>query len=93
MAAGLPVIASPVGANREIVRPNETGFLPENPTEWSQAIAELAGDATKRQALGAAGRRRVEEHFSIEIAADLWASLLRGDTLPIHNSLPSVAKE
>ena len=92
MAAGLPVIASPVGANREIVLPNETGFLPETPTEWCETIAALAGDAAKRQALGAAGRRRVQDHFSIETAAALWASLLRGDT-PMRNSLPSVAKD
>jgi glycosyltransferase involved in cell wall biosynthesis len=93
MAAGLPVIASPVGANREIVRPNETGFLPENPTEWSETIAALAGDAPTRQALGAAGRRRVEEYFSIETAAAVWASLLRGDMFPTGNSSPSVAKD
>jgi glycosyltransferase involved in cell wall biosynthesis len=85
MATGLPVIASPVGANCEIVVRNETGFLPANATEWSEAIAALAADAPKRQSLGAAGRRRVEEHFSTEIAADLWASLLRGDTCPIRN--------
>ncbi|MGD0770921.1 MAG: glycosyltransferase family 4 protein [Tepidisphaeraceae bacterium] len=77
MAAGLPVIASPVGANREIVRPNQTGFLPKNPTEWTETIAALAADPPKRQALGLAGRRRVEEHFSIEIAAALWASLFQ----------------
>jgi glycosyltransferase involved in cell wall biosynthesis len=73
----LPVIASPVGANREIVRPNQTGFLPKNPTEWTETIAALAADPPKRQALGLAGRRRVEEHFSIEIAAALWASLFQ----------------
>jgi glycosyltransferase involved in cell wall biosynthesis len=76
MAAGLPVIASPVGANREIVLPGETGYLPENPTEWSDAIAALAGNLIKRQSMGAAGRRRVVEHFSIDRAADFWAELL-----------------
>lgn len=76
MAAGLPVIASPVGANREIVLPGETGYLPENPTEWSDTIAVLAENPAKRQSQGAAGRRRVEEHFSIDRAADLWAELL-----------------
>jgi glycosyltransferase involved in cell wall biosynthesis len=80
MAAALPVIASPVGANREIVRPNETGFLPKNPIQWSEAIAALAADPAKRQAMGLAGRRRVEEHFSIEIAADAWALLLQDRT-------------
>jgi len=76
MAAGLPVIASPVGANREIILPGETGYLPENPAEWSNAIAALAGDAGKRQSLGTAGRCRIEEHFSIDRAADVWAELL-----------------
>ena len=76
MAAGLPVIASPVGANREIVLPGETGYLPENPTEWSDAIAALAENSAKRQSQGAAGRSRVEEHFSIDRAADVWAELL-----------------
>jgi len=76
MAAGLPTIASPVGANREIVLPGETGYLPETPTEWSDAIAALAGNVAKRQSLGNTGRRRVEEHFSIDRAADVWADLL-----------------
>jgi glycosyltransferase involved in cell wall biosynthesis len=76
MAAGLPVIASPVGANREIVLPGETGYLPENPTEWSDAIAALAENPAKRQTMGAIGRRSVEEHFSIDRAADVWAELL-----------------
>jgi glycosyltransferase involved in cell wall biosynthesis len=78
MAAGLPVIASPVGANREIVIPGESGYLPENPTEWSDAIAALAENPAKRQSMGAAGRRRIEEHFSIDRAADLWVDLLQG---------------
>jgi glycosyltransferase involved in cell wall biosynthesis len=76
MAAGLPVIASPVGANSEIVSPGETGFLPEDPAEWSDAVATLAGDPSKRQAMGAAGRKRVEEHFSITRAVDAWARIL-----------------
>jgi len=76
MAAGLPAIASPVGANREIVAENETGFLPKNVIEWAEAIASLAGDCSKRQLFGAAGRKRVEQYFTLERAADFWATLL-----------------
>ena len=44
MAAGLPVIASPVGANAEIVLGEKTGFLPGDFSDWPEAIAALAGD-------------------------------------------------
>ncbi len=42
MAAGLPVVASPVGENRLVVKPGETGFLPETPEEWCGALLRLA---------------------------------------------------
>jgi glycosyltransferase involved in cell wall biosynthesis len=77
MAAGLPVIASPVGANSEIIVPGETGYLPKNSTEWSDAIAELAGDLARRQSLGLSGRRRVEGRYSIDRAADFWRDMVR----------------
>jgi len=76
MAAGLPAIASPVGANREIVLPGETGYLPETRDEWIDAIAALAENPVKRQEMGAAARRRVEEHYSIQRAADFWTEQL-----------------
>ncbi len=76
MAAGLPVIASPIGANAEIVRNGETGYLPATLNEWPALIAKLAGDVTLRAKMGEAGRRRVESHYSIEHAADVWAKLL-----------------
>ncbi len=76
MAAGLPVIASPVGANGQIVLPGQTGFLPEEPAEWADAVAILAADTAKRQAMGAAARARVEECFSIARAVDFWTTML-----------------
>ncbi|MGB7159195.1 MAG: glycosyltransferase family 4 protein [Tepidisphaeraceae bacterium] len=76
MAAGLPVIASPVGANAEIVRDDETGYLPATHENWHMIIAKLAADVSLRARLGAAGRRRVESDYSVEHAADVWAELL-----------------
>jgi glycosyltransferase involved in cell wall biosynthesis len=76
MAAGLPVIASPIGANAEIMRDGETGFLPQSPDDWPALIAKLAGDASLRARMGEAGRRRVESNYSIDFAADAWATLL-----------------
>jgi glycosyltransferase involved in cell wall biosynthesis len=76
MAAGLPVIASPVGANGQIVVPGETGLLPKETADWAGAIASIAADTARRQAMGTAARKRVEELFSITRAADFWANLL-----------------
>jgi glycosyltransferase involved in cell wall biosynthesis len=76
MASGLPAVASPVGANREIIVEGETGFLPRSSAEWVDSIVDLATNPTKRQMLGDAGRKRVEEQFSLDRAADFWAGLL-----------------
>ena len=77
MAAGLPAIASPVGANRQIILQNETGFLADTANEWISALATLAADPAKRQSMGAAARKRVEEHFCLHRAADFWVQLLK----------------
>jgi glycosyltransferase involved in cell wall biosynthesis len=78
MAAGLPVVASPVGANAELVVEGETGFLPESDVAWADAIDRLAGDVDLRRRMGAAGRRRAEGELSVARAADVWAGLLAG---------------
>jgi glycosyltransferase involved in cell wall biosynthesis len=76
MAAGLPVVANPVGVQEEIVRHGETGFLAETPQQWVQAISRLAGDAGLRRRMGLAGRRRVEEEYHVNIGAARWTDLL-----------------
>jgi glycosyltransferase involved in cell wall biosynthesis len=77
MAAGLPVVASPVGANAQIVLPGRTGFLPRENGQWAEAIASLAVDPQLRQRLGEAGRKRVEQEYSVRRAVDVWAGLLQ----------------
>lgn len=76
MAAGLPVIASPVGANAGMVRPGETGLLPARPEDWPDAISALAQDAHLRCRMGLAGRLLVARHHRLEDAAGTWAGLL-----------------
>lgn len=76
MAAGLPVIASPVGANAEIVLDGETGFHAETSSQWITAIERLSQSVDLRATLGAAARKRVESDYSVRRAADSWASVL-----------------
>jgi glycosyltransferase involved in cell wall biosynthesis len=75
-AAGLPVVANPVGVQAEFVRDGETGFRANTTEEWVNAIRVLAGDASRRRRLGAAGRRQVEERYSVEAGARLWLEAL-----------------
>ncbi len=76
MAAGLPVIASPVGFQKSLVRHGETGYLAETPEEWQTAIERLAGDPELRRTMGRAGRALVEANYHIGLGARRWTSLL-----------------
>ncbi len=68
MACGLPVVATAVGGNAELVVNGETGRLvPANDSAaLAQAIREFVDHAEQMRVCGAAGRRRVEERFSME---------------------------
>jgi len=69
MAAGLPVIASPVGANAKYVRPGETGLHARSTGEWVAAVQRLAGDPALRVTMGRAGRQRVADEFNLAVLA------------------------
>jgi glycosyltransferase involved in cell wall biosynthesis len=68
MASDLPVIATRVGGNPEVVLDRETGMLVpgRDAAALAHAIATMAADPSTRRAMGERGRRRVEREFSIE---------------------------
>jgi glycosyltransferase involved in cell wall biosynthesis len=76
MACGLPVIASPVGANKHIVEHGKTGFLASNTAEWVEALVKLSRDADMRVSLGMAGRRKVEQEYSLQVTAPRLLKIL-----------------
>ena len=78
MACSLPVIASPVGVNKEIVEHGINGFLAETHDEWVKALNTLLGDADLRQRMGAAGRAKVEREYSLQVYGPKVANLLSG---------------
>ena len=81
MACGIPVVASPVGANVEAVSP-ECGLLAEPPEQWLAAFRRLAADPELRQRMGAAGRLWVEKKYSLHSAL----SVLEGAIREVHAS-------
>jgi glycosyltransferase involved in cell wall biosynthesis len=77
-AARLPVVANPVGIQSELIEPGATGFLPETPEKWVEAIRTLAADIELRQGMGRLARQRVESGFSIGAWAVAFVSAVAG---------------
>ena len=77
MACGLPVVASRVGANIRIVKDGVNGYLASTDTHWEQALSALQENPELRQAMGSQGRRDVEAHYSLQVAAPRLANLIR----------------
>ena len=78
MACGLPVVASPVGVNSQIVEHGVNGFLAETPEQWEDALRTLAGDPALRARMGQAGRRKVEQQFCLQVTGPRLVKLLKG---------------
>lgn len=82
MASGLPVVASPVGVNEEIVEPKVNGYLAASSVEWLVALRELRDSAEKRKMMGLAGRRKAEQKYNLRGTAPTLLSLLGSLTKP-----------
>jgi glycosyltransferase involved in cell wall biosynthesis len=83
-AAAVPVVGFAAGGIVEAVQHEKTGILvqPEDVTGLRDAIAGLIDDDERRQALGAAGRERMQKEFSIATMIDrhieMYESVLHG---------------
>ncbi len=77
MACGLPVIASAVSANNDILAHGQTGMLARTAQDWLESLETLLGDADLRQRMGAAGRARVEDSYCVQQTGPKLAELLK----------------
>jgi glycosyltransferase involved in cell wall biosynthesis len=81
MASRLPIVATDVSGNRQVMVPGETGFLvpPNDPQELAKGITALLGDPDRAYAMGIAARRRVETLFSARKQAREHIALFEQD--------------
>ena len=76
MACGLPVVASPIGVNRQIVEHGVNGYLASGETEWRFALTSLLSDPELRRRMGEAGRKKVVSEYSMQVYGPKVAGIL-----------------
>jgi glycosyltransferase involved in cell wall biosynthesis len=78
MALGIPTLATAVGTNFRIIDDGKNGFLiPVNNTQiWLNRIIDLVNSESLRQKIGMAGRKTVEEKYSVEANKDKYLHVL-----------------
>jgi glycosyltransferase involved in cell wall biosynthesis len=70
MAAGKPVLASPVGINTDIVIHGVNGFLCADENDWYNYLCCLIEDETERIKMGKHGRDLLFEKYSLDVCAE-----------------------
>ncbi len=77
MASGVPAVASPVGMNADVIVDGVNGFAPKTVEEWCSAVRRLKEDAALRARMGAAGRKTLEEGYSLDVTGPRLAGMLK----------------
>ena len=75
LSLGIPAVASPVGVNKIIMEDGTNGFLCGNANEWKIAIQKLLSDSSLRQTMGMAGRKKIEQQYSISSQKEKFLAL------------------
>lgn len=77
MAAGRPVVASPIGANRTLVRDGINGFLADTTDRWVQVLTALIDDPDLRTRMGLEALQTIKDRYTIERVLPELTSVLR----------------
>lgn len=77
MALEIPTIMSPVGVNSDIIQDGENGFLASQTEEWVEKISLLVENDKVRDQVGKAGRKTVEQHFSVQVNKEKWLEVFK----------------
>ncbi|MDD2634517.1 MAG: glycosyltransferase family 4 protein [Bacteroidales bacterium] len=67
MALGIPVVMSQVGVNTKIIKNGHNGYLAKQEKEWFNYLCKLIDSAELRETIGNAGKKTVQEEYSVHI--------------------------
>ena len=76
LAVGVPVICSPVGANREIVSDGEVGLWASDTREWIEKLSLLIDKPELRKEMGIKGRERIRKRYSLQAMTPKLVAML-----------------
>jgi glycosyltransferase involved in cell wall biosynthesis len=68
MSLSIPTLMSPVGVNPEIIQDGVNGYLPRSTEEWVSRISDLVDSEILRKEIGDAGRKTIEDRYSVKFA-------------------------
>jgi L-malate glycosyltransferase len=75
MAVGVPTVATNVGSTPIVVNHERDGLLVETEDQWLEALEQLIDDSELRRRLGANGRRKVVENYSIQAVCQKYLNI------------------
>ena len=76
-ALGIPSVASPVGINTKLIKEGVNGYLPGNNREWEEKLSLLIENRTKREEMGAASRRMIEDNYSLKASVPKYVEAIK----------------
>ena len=76
MGMGIPCVCSAVGTNNEVIVDGVNGYLARTDDEWIDKLTALIRDRSLRERIGAAGRRTIEERYSLKAYSDRFVGIL-----------------
>lgn len=79
MACGIPVVVSPVGVNKEIVKEGENGFLAGNSEEWVDKLLTIIRSRNLQELFSKRGRKTAQETYSRDVLFPKWLGVFTGD--------------
>jgi glycosyltransferase involved in cell wall biosynthesis len=76
LASGVPVVASPVGVNSDIIKDGDDGYLATTDAEWIDALKKLNSDPVLRQKMGACGLEKARARYSLQSTQHVFKHLI-----------------
>ncbi len=87
-AAGLPVLANPVGVHPELIEKGVNGWLPTSLEDWVEAVRTFRDNPGLRRRMGRASRAFVEANYSVSVWSTTFVDAISGGSPVLLPELP-----